>query len=141
MLYAEFCWRGATFFRFFSFSPLFDGNMAHIHYKFASKRSPDTVIFDGPHVTLQELKRLIMEREKLRSGDCDLQITNSQTKEGKRTRAVRVRSSRGGNKHVGSGFDGGPRVSSPLRARPGSGKSPAADKRVVDRPQFPLPHP
>ncbi|XP_011602123.2 E3 ubiquitin-protein ligase RBBP6-like isoform X1 [Takifugu rubripes] len=55
--------------------------MAHIHYKFASKRSPDTVIFDGPHITLQELKRLIMEREKLRSGDCDLQITNSQTKE------------------------------------------------------------
>lgn len=62
--------------------------MAHIHYKFASKRSPDTVIFDGPHITLQELKRLIMEREKLRAGDCDLQITNSQTKEGKRAYVV-----------------------------------------------------
>lgn len=59
--------------------------MAHIHYKFASKRSSDTVIFDGPHITLTELKRLIMEREKLRSGDCDLQITNAQTKEGNGT--------------------------------------------------------
>lgn len=59
--------------------------MAHIHYKFASKRSSDTVIFDGPHITLKELKRLIMEKEKLRSGDCDLQITNAQTKEGNRT--------------------------------------------------------
>ncbi|CAG02696.1 unnamed protein product [Tetraodon nigroviridis] len=58
--------------------------MAHIHYKFASKRSSDTVVFDGPHMTLKELKRLIMEKEKLRSGDCDLRITNAQTNEGNR---------------------------------------------------------
>uniref|UniRef100_A0A3Q3WUT7 DWNN domain-containing protein n=1 Tax=Mola mola TaxID=94237 RepID=A0A3Q3WUT7_MOLML len=55
--------------------------MTHIHYKFSSKLSSDTVVFDGPHVTLRELKRLIMGREKLRSGDCDLQVTNAQTKE------------------------------------------------------------
>ncbi|KAM6905355.1 E3 ubiquitin-protein ligase RBBP6 [Xenentodon cancila] len=55
--------------------------MAHIHYKFSSKLSYDTVIFDGPHITLKDLKRQIMGREKLRAGDCDLQITNGQTKE------------------------------------------------------------
>ncbi|KAF3846664.1 hypothetical protein F7725_003742 [Dissostichus mawsoni] len=37
--------------------------------------------FDGLHVTLRDLKRQIMGREKLRAGDCDLQITNAQNKE------------------------------------------------------------
>ncbi|XP_024127455.1 E3 ubiquitin-protein ligase RBBP6 isoform X3 [Oryzias melastigma] len=55
--------------------------MAHIHYKFSSKLSYDTVVFDGPHITLTDLKRRIMGREKLRAADCDLQITNAQTKE------------------------------------------------------------
>lgn len=56
--------------------------MTHVHYKFSSKLSYDTVVFDGPHITLKDLKRQIMGREKLRAGDCDLQITNAQTKEG-----------------------------------------------------------
>ncbi|KAL6102518.1 rbbp6 [Pungitius sinensis] len=55
--------------------------MTHVHYKFSSKLSYDTVVFDGPHVTLRDLKRQIMGREKLRAGDCDLQITNAQSKE------------------------------------------------------------
>ncbi|XP_029914386.1 E3 ubiquitin-protein ligase RBBP6-like isoform X2 [Myripristis murdjan] len=55
--------------------------MAHVHYKFSSKLKSDTVVFDGLYITLKELKRQIMGREKLRAGDCDLQITNSQTKE------------------------------------------------------------
>ncbi|XP_008286963.1 E3 ubiquitin-protein ligase RBBP6 isoform X2 [Stegastes partitus] len=55
--------------------------MPHIHYKFSSKLSYDTVVFDGPHITLDELKRRIMGREKLRAADCDLQITNAQNKE------------------------------------------------------------
>ncbi|XP_041812681.1 E3 ubiquitin-protein ligase RBBP6 isoform X2 [Chelmon rostratus] len=55
--------------------------MTHVHYKFSSKLSYDTVVFDGPHITLRDLKRQIMGREKLRSGDCDLQITNAQTQE------------------------------------------------------------
>ncbi|KAG7239496.1 hypothetical protein INR49_028967 [Caranx melampygus] len=55
--------------------------MTHIHYKFSSKLSYDTVVFDGPHITLTDLKRQIMGREKLRAGDCDLQITNAQTKQ------------------------------------------------------------
>lgn len=56
--------------------------MTHVHYKFSSKLSYDTVVFDGPHITLRDLKRQIMHREKLRAGDCDLQITNAQTKQG-----------------------------------------------------------
>lgn len=59
--------------------------MPHIHYKFSSRLSYDTVVFDGVHITLNELKRQIMGREKLRAGDCDLQITNAQTKEGNKT--------------------------------------------------------
>nr|XP_049600804.1 E3 ubiquitin-protein ligase RBBP6 isoform X43 [Syngnathus scovelli] len=55
--------------------------MTHIHYKFSSKLSYSTVVFDGPHITLTDLKERIMGREKLRAGDCDLQITNAQTKE------------------------------------------------------------
>uniref|UniRef100_A0A672F5V5 DWNN domain-containing protein n=1 Tax=Salarias fasciatus TaxID=181472 RepID=A0A672F5V5_SALFA len=56
--------------------------MAHVHYKFSSKLSYDTLVFDGPHTTLSELKREIMCKEKLRAGNCDLHITNAQTKEG-----------------------------------------------------------
>ncbi|XP_049924463.1 E3 ubiquitin-protein ligase RBBP6-like isoform X3 [Epinephelus moara] len=55
--------------------------MTHVHYKFSSKLSYDTVVFDGPHITLRDLKRQIMGREKLRAGDCDLQITDAQSKE------------------------------------------------------------
>uniref|UniRef100_A0A1A8PG08 Retinoblastoma binding protein 6 n=2 Tax=Nothobranchius rachovii TaxID=451742 RepID=A0A1A8PG08_9TELE len=55
--------------------------MTHIHYKFSSKLSYDTVVFDGPHITLTDLKRQIMGRERLKAGDCDLQIANAQTKE------------------------------------------------------------
>ncbi|KAJ4932677.1 hypothetical protein JOQ06_011092 [Pogonophryne albipinna] len=55
--------------------------MTHVHYKFSSKLSYDTVVFDGLHVTLRDLKRQIMGREKLRAGDCDLQITNAQNKD------------------------------------------------------------
>ena len=56
--------------------------MTHVHYKFSSKLSYNTVVFDGPHITLNDLKRQIMGREKLRAADCDLQITNAQTKDG-----------------------------------------------------------
>ncbi|CAB1447733.1 unnamed protein product [Pleuronectes platessa] len=55
--------------------------MTHVHYKFSSKLSYDTAVFDGPHITLRDLKKQIMARERLRSGDCDLQITNAQSKQ------------------------------------------------------------
>lgn len=63
--------------------------MTHVHYKFSSKLSYDTVVFDGPHITLRDLKRQIMGREKLRAGDCDLQITNAQTKEGNNNNIIK----------------------------------------------------
>lgn len=56
--------------------------MSCVHYKFSSKLNYDTVTFDGLHITVSELKRQIMGREKLKAADCDLQITNAQTKEG-----------------------------------------------------------
>ncbi|KAM8825637.1 uncharacterized protein ACB058_021468 [Synchiropus picturatus] len=55
--------------------------MAHVHYKFSSKLSYDTLVFDGPHITLADLKSRIMGREKLRAADCDLRITNAQNRE------------------------------------------------------------
>lgn len=57
--------------------------MSCVHYKFSSKRNYDTVTFDGLHISLCDLKKQIMGREKLKATDSDLQITNAQTKEGK----------------------------------------------------------
>ncbi|XP_056624196.1 E3 ubiquitin-protein ligase RBBP6-like isoform X1 [Triplophysa dalaica] len=54
-------------------------NMPCVHYKFFSKLTHDTVIFDGLHITLADLKRQIMSREKLKC--CELRITNDQTNE------------------------------------------------------------
>ena len=56
--------------------------MSCVHYKFSSKLDYNTVTFDGLHITLNELKRQIMARERLKATDCDLQITNAQTREG-----------------------------------------------------------
>ncbi|XP_075346369.1 E3 ubiquitin-protein ligase RBBP6-like [Mycteria americana] len=55
--------------------------MSCVHYKFSSKMSYDTVTFNGLHISLCDLKRQIMIREKLKVANCDLQITNAQTKE------------------------------------------------------------
>lgn len=63
--------------------------MSCVHYKFSSKLNYDTVTFDGLHISLCDLKKQIMGREKLKAADCDLQITNAQTKEGRSPRAPR----------------------------------------------------
>lgn len=55
--------------------------MSCVHYKFSSKLNYDTVTFDGLHISLCDLKKQIMGREKLKAADSDLQITNAQTKE------------------------------------------------------------
>ncbi|XP_008315051.1 E3 ubiquitin-protein ligase RBBP6-like [Cynoglossus semilaevis] len=55
--------------------------MSCVHYKFSSKLDYNTVTFDGLHITLNELKKQIMARERLKATDCDLQITNAQTRE------------------------------------------------------------
>ncbi|XP_073415393.1 E3 ubiquitin-protein ligase RBBP6 isoform X4 [Dendrobates tinctorius] len=55
--------------------------MSCVHYKFSSKLNYDTVTFDGLHISLADLKKQIMGRERLKAADCDLQITNAQTQE------------------------------------------------------------
>lgn len=55
--------------------------MSCVHYKFYSKLDYNTVTFDGLYITLSELKKQIMGRERLKATDCDLQITNAQTQE------------------------------------------------------------
>ncbi|XP_010008569.1 PREDICTED: E3 ubiquitin-protein ligase RBBP6-like, partial [Nestor notabilis] len=55
--------------------------MSCIHYKFFSRLNYDTVTFSGLHISLYDLKCRIMWREKLKAANCDLQITNAQTKE------------------------------------------------------------
>lgn len=55
--------------------------MACVHYKFASKLNYAIATFDGPDISLRDLKKQIMGREKLKAAKCDLQITNAQTKE------------------------------------------------------------
>lgn len=56
--------------------------MSCIHYKFFSKLNYDTVTFSGLHISLGDLRSRIMWKEKLKAANCDLQITNAQTKEG-----------------------------------------------------------
>lgn len=70
--------------------------MSCVHYKFSSKLNYDTVTFDGLHISLCDLKKQIMGREKLKAADSDLQITNAQTKEGKRHMARRYLLGRSG---------------------------------------------
>ncbi|KAM9276360.1 E3 ubiquitin-protein ligase RBBP6-like [Cariama cristata] len=55
--------------------------MSCIHYKFFSKLTYDTVIFNGFHISLCDLKCQIMDHKKLKAANCDLRITNTQTKE------------------------------------------------------------
>ncbi|KAM6048826.1 E3 ubiquitin-protein ligase RBBP6-like isoform 1-T1 [Theristicus caerulescens] len=55
--------------------------MSCVHYKFSSKLTYDAITFNGLHISLCDLKRQIMGREKLKAANCDLQITNAQTKE------------------------------------------------------------
>ena len=67
--------------------------MSCVHYKFSSKLSYDAVTFDGLHISLCDLKHEITSCEKLKVANCDLQITNVQTKEGawgQRAQGLRV---------------------------------------------------
>ena len=59
--------------------------MSAIHYKFSSSKECKNVIFDGLNLSLHDLKKLIMEKQKLKRTQLDLQITNAQTLQGKET--------------------------------------------------------
>lgn len=56
--------------------------MSCVHYKFFSKLEYNTVTYDGLYITLSELKKQIMGRERLKASRCDLEISNAQTGEG-----------------------------------------------------------
>ena len=56
--------------------------MSCVHYKFSSRLSSDVVTFHGPHISLRDLRRQIMGRERLKATHCDLQVTSAQTMEG-----------------------------------------------------------
>ncbi|CAM9167955.1 unnamed protein product [Bubo scandiacus] len=55
--------------------------MPCVHYKFSSLLQYDTVTFSGLHISLGDLKRHIMGRQKLKVTNCELQISNAQTGE------------------------------------------------------------
>jgi len=56
--------------------------MSAIHYKFSSSNEYKNVTFDGLNLSLHDLKKLIMEKQKLKSTELDLHITNAQTLQG-----------------------------------------------------------
>ncbi|BFZ03342.1 hypothetical protein BsWGS_06381 [Bradybaena similaris] len=53
--------------------------MSCIHYKFKSSLDYNSVTFDGMHLSLAELKKLISLQKRLKPGEFDLEITNAQT--------------------------------------------------------------
>ncbi|KAI1231939.1 hypothetical protein IHE44_0007581 [Lamprotornis superbus] len=55
--------------------------MSGVHYKFSSKLSYDVVTFHGHSISLGDLKRQIMARERLKVANCDLQILKAETSE------------------------------------------------------------
>ena len=55
--------------------------MSCVYYKFSSKLTSDIIKFDGLHISLCNLKKQIMWREKLKAANSDLQIINPDTKE------------------------------------------------------------
>ncbi|RMC10866.1 hypothetical protein DUI87_12578 [Hirundo rustica rustica] len=58
-----------------------DRAMSGVHYKFSSKLSYDVVTFHGHNISLGDLKRQIMARERLKVANCDLQILKAETSE------------------------------------------------------------
>ncbi|CAN0310949.1 unnamed protein product [Bubo scandiacus] len=55
--------------------------MPCVHYQFSSQLHYNTVTFSGLHISLGDLKRQIMGCQKLKVANCELQITNAQTRE------------------------------------------------------------
>lgn len=54
--------------------------MSSIHYKFRSALQYKTLTFDGLHISLEELKKMIMEKENIKAESFDLVLQNSHTK-------------------------------------------------------------
>src|SRR5271156_3526951 len=57
--------------------------MSHVYYKFKSQKDPSRVVFDGPSISVFDLKREIILLNKLGNGaDFDLSIYDESTNEG-----------------------------------------------------------
>lgn len=55
-----------------------------VHYKFKNSLESNTVVFDGVHISVGDLKKAIMQQKKLgKNADYDFQITDTETKRGK----------------------------------------------------------
>ena len=55
-----------------------------VHYKFSIAKDYDTVFFEGAFISVGDLKRAIVQQQKLvKATDFDLLITHAQTKDGK----------------------------------------------------------
>jgi E3 ubiquitin-protein ligase RBBP6 len=53
-----------------------------VHFKFKTARDFDTIAFQGPYISLGELKKAILAKKRLsRSNDMDLEVMNAQTNE------------------------------------------------------------
>ncbi|XP_026723112.1 E3 ubiquitin-protein ligase RBBP6-like [Athene cunicularia] len=55
--------------------------MPCVHFQFSSQLRRDTVTFSGLHISLGDLKHEIMGRQKLKAANCDLRVTNAETRE------------------------------------------------------------
>ena len=67
--------------------------MFAVHYRFKSSRNEEfsAVTFDGPFISLGELKSRIIEANKLgNSDDFDLHVVNAQTEEGAFLRTLQL---------------------------------------------------
>lgn len=54
--------------------------MSSIHYKLKSTLEYKTLTFEGLHISVDELKREICDKENIRSESFDLNLTNAHTK-------------------------------------------------------------
>ncbi len=54
-----------------------------VHYKFKSGKEKHSVVFDGLHISVADLKKAILEQRKIgKNRDLDLQISSTQTGKG-----------------------------------------------------------
>jgi hypothetical protein len=53
-----------------------------VYFRFKNEVNPSTISFDGPYISLNELKREIFAQKGSSATDTDLKITNAQTNEG-----------------------------------------------------------
>ena len=59
---------------------------AAVHYRFANSTEEELVEFNGPYISVADLKKTIIQQKGLgKKGGVDLKIKNEQTKEGEAT--------------------------------------------------------